>query len=1215
MSSKNLSYTIKMGVVGKDKVVVLSDAIRQVGKELGTIPDKAQLARNKMMNFSAITGVWQGVYSGIQQVTSVMNTYIQKANAAAESQVKLTTIMRQRMNASEGEINSINQLISKQMELGVVGGTVQRSGLQQLATFATQKSTLEALLPAMNNLLVQQKGLNATSEDAVGIGNLMGKVLQGQSSALKRVGITFTEAEESTLKYGSEQEKAATLAQVITNNVGKMNEEMSKTDAGKMKQLSNEFSGLETKMGQFLSQYQSTIMVLGQVGMAVTGIGSVINGMRALASATGLTTLAVNGFRAAQASFAAMSTLLSAAINGTTMSLAGLRTAIRGTIMSLGLIGVAYLAVSETISYLTEKVGLFGSSTDDTNDKMKELKQSAEELKSSVSGQIGEYENAIATCKNFKGNKEEEKKIVDKLNATYGDTLGYFDSVSSWYSALIKNSQAYCDQLIIEAQMRQLANKIGENQAEYNSIKYNPDGSLKKYSPKRKTHSEYDVDAYGNPINKREVQEVGTSDVEKASSRLTNITRENNFLRRQMNELAGRLSKIYYPAKGSKYRNVNNMGYNQIKSEMADIDKQMDNKDLSESEYSDLASRRKTLQDRKNELDVESGRKSAPKAKKTTTKKDTYKTETQKIDDQLKKLKDQYINASDDTKDDLNAKIQTLERKKAEIELEYKKSEVPKNITTSTDAEKQLDYLEALRKLAKKEDIPAIDQLIYKTELFQASLNRPEDFTTLKDFDNEIAYQQKLLEGASKENVKSIQLQIDKLEELRDQFKEGYDLGSIDDLNATIQRKQTKANRTGNDNERKQLQAEIKVLQDELAEKTADYEKGSITDLQYQVQQIDEQLNKRDLTVEARMKLIADKDELQRQIDETTKGSLTIKADVTPEFIERGSLYDKEESYNNAQSKVSRIQQDFDNGIISKEEAKKQVDEVNRELSKLGQGIKPLKLENLGFDKIFSDIQNGWSNVEGVGSGIQSITKALSGNRNAWETLTGVIDGVIQVISSIQGVVQFVNRLTASTKISQAASMENAGSKIAEGAAAQTAAQQSTAAAIQKMTVEIPANKLVAASWMEVATAEYMAAHAYIPFAGFGIGAGFAASAKGLVLAMGNTAFATGGIVPGNSYSGDKVVAHVNSGEMILNAKQQARLFAIASGSLAPSMPYLNSPSTPYITMNTQSISGGGMPQSGQVVFKVKGRELYGVLESDGRLSSKTGKRYRLSNS
>ena len=42
--------------------------------------------------------------------------------------------------------------------------------------------------------------------------------------------------------------------------------------------------------------------------------------------------------------------------------------------------------------------------------------------------------------------------------------------------------------------------------------------------------------------------------------------------------------------------------------------------------------------------------------------------------------------------------------------------------------------------------------------------------------------------------------------------------------------------------------------------------------------------------------------------------------------------------------------------------------------------------------------------------------------------------------------------------------------------------------------------------------------------------------------------FAEGGIVPGNSFSGDNVIARVNSGEMILNGKQQAMLLNIANG-------------------------------------------------------------------
>lgn len=42
--------------------------------------------------------------------------------------------------------------------------------------------------------------------------------------------------------------------------------------------------------------------------------------------------------------------------------------------------------------------------------------------------------------------------------------------------------------------------------------------------------------------------------------------------------------------------------------------------------------------------------------------------------------------------------------------------------------------------------------------------------------------------------------------------------------------------------------------------------------------------------------------------------------------------------------------------------------------------------------------------------------------------------------------------------------------------------------------------------------------------------------------------FADGGIVGGSSYFGDKLLARVNSGEMILNQKQQSRLLSLTEG-------------------------------------------------------------------
>lgn len=68
--------------------------------------------------------------------------------------------------------------------------------------------------------------------------------------------------------------------------------------------------------------------------------------------------------------------------------------------------------------------------------------------------------------------------------------------------------------------------------------------------------------------------------------------------------------------------------------------------------------------------------------------------------------------------------------------------------------------------------------------------------------------------------------------------------------------------------------------------------------------------------------------------------------------------------------------------------------------------------------------------------------------------------------------------------------------------------------------------------------------------------------------------FANGGIVGGNSFTGDRVVANVNSGEMILNRAQQANLFKLANG---------------------------GMGSGKEVEFHISGTELVGVLSNVNR--------------
>ena len=70
----------------------------------------------------------------------------------------------------------------------------------------------------------------------------------------------------------------------------------------------------------------------------------------------------------------------------------------------------------------------------------------------------------------FTGSKEEERKKVDELNSKYGETFGYYDSVSQWYDKLTEKSEKYAETLFLQAKMQALVNKAVEMDAELAEI-------------------------------------------------------------------------------------------------------------------------------------------------------------------------------------------------------------------------------------------------------------------------------------------------------------------------------------------------------------------------------------------------------------------------------------------------------------------------------------------------------------------------------------------------------------------------------------------------------------------------------------------------------------------------------------------------------------------------------------------------------------------------
>lgn len=207
-----------------------SDVLSWISKNSTKMADKINEVAKKVRNVTWVVTAW---------IVAMWKKRIDAGNNQIEQELKLTTVLKQRANATDEQIQKIKDLASAEQKLWIIGDEVQLAWAQQLATFVWQTETIETLLPAMNNLLAQQKGYNASAWDAVNIWNLMGKVLQWQTAALTRVWVTFTEAQEQVLKFWTEEERAAMLAQVITDNVWEMNKAMADTFQWRLTQVQN----------------------------------------------------------------------------------------------------------------------------------------------------------------------------------------------------------------------------------------------------------------------------------------------------------------------------------------------------------------------------------------------------------------------------------------------------------------------------------------------------------------------------------------------------------------------------------------------------------------------------------------------------------------------------------------------------------------------------------------------------------------------------------------------------------------------------------------------------------------------------------------------------------------------------------------------------------------------------------------------------------------
>lgn len=421
-------------------------------------------------------------------------------------------------------------------------------------------------------------------------------------------------------------------------------------------------------------------------------------------------------------------------------------------------------------------------------------------------------------------------------------------------------------------------------------------------------------------------------------------------------------------------------------------------------------------------------------------------------------------------------------------------------------------YAEKIKQLQEQQD--AITRI-------QDAVGNPKELNTLGDIDKAISYQQELRSRASATELKGIDQEISRLNDLKTAFERNahVDVG-IDKITTY-----------------RQLESELQYYSDLLKTATA----SERTEIQKQINALNALRDKWDETLEelkkpediSRLDTI---DSLDKAISyyegKQKKASAAEISDIARTI---GALERKRDSLKQL-ARLPEMEQETDRlGGLGKAELKvelkaigmdglrKRIKELQNMLSDTKnpmsasqrKEMKKLVASYEDYEKILrkSDVtvEKSWSSIKGIGGGISSLTETLQENRGAWATITGVIDSAIQIYQGVRTVISIVQALTAVTTASNAATTAS-GVATTSAAAAKIASAPEEAAAATASTV---AAKAEAMAYRELAASEFMAAHAYIPFAGAGIAAGFIGMMQGIVGSVAVTPFANGGLLYG----------------------------------------------------------------------------------------------------
>lgn len=999
---------------------------------------------------------------------------------------------------------------------------------------------------------------------------------------------------------GQLADKFSENVDAMANSAGTINDaynQMSNTGSAVTQMLKNQLGAITDVVAGFVSSAMPFISFTANTSVMIVNATSLIKTFKALniqqviltaRSKAGGAAMLLFGLNASRS--AAFTRVFSAALKSGAYSATAFKIALKG-LMITTVVGAAVVAVTSLIEYFCNK-------TDEATEKTNEFSEAEDAYKSSAANVKVELDNEIKSLGNLITAKKDTTEAVNHLNAAYGDIFGSHKTAAEWYDVLTKKSQIYVKQIGYEAQAKVLATKLAEKQIELedNYAKRRElwkAGGAQKTTKRTVTNRSTGGDSY-EVVTTEDTKEYADL---KDSARglipeIQNLQRQLGIAQSHMADCSKQMAAVdAQMGHSGKTLSVSKMNWQQVSDAIDKTEKKLKNTTDSK-EIAKLKAYNTQLHERKKALDKTLGLDAFKKTGKSGTKNKpvadpkTY----QQLSTNIEYYKKRLTGANTVEQQKIRENIQAWEKKKAAIELAQKAAERPTETKTLQDVEKELDYLHALRKTANKEDLASIDKLIGQTELLGAAMERPAKLESLQDIDKEIEYQRKLRATANKEAISGIDAEISKLETLKNYIENSTVIETPDSALKTYEQLNIKLSyyndllEKATEEQRPEIQKHIndiegikKAWDDSLAalKKPADINQlDTIEKLDEAIRYYQEQQNKQSAE---------EIQNTQRTID-----ALEAKRKAMQRGIEIPSMQKEIGEISQLSGKEFKIKVrciGFDALTDKIRELQKQLNDTNNPVT--GQQRKDIEEMIATYEdwrkasiSSFGTVRNGWDSIKGIGDSITSITDALEGNGNAWQQVTAIIDGFIQLYESISAIVGIINMLTTASTAHAAAKTGEAAATTATATAqgAETATQ--TAAAVAMIPV-IAANKLATASYMELASAMYFAAHASIPFAGFGIAAGFVSAATAMVEAVGVMPFAKGGVVSGPT------------------------LALVGEYAGASNNPEVIAPLDKLRSMIQPQGAGIG----GNVRFTIEGRKLVGVLSNETRIAAKSGRK------